>query len=255
MKSELQDIEAWESLVETLEGKESAKNFKCKNQFFELLRKALDDTSSLSLGPKDKLARLRQALRFGSIKIDRFSLPIPELSGWPGIEEYSNFNLIVKSKKVKAQPWKPEWIQENREVDRAAVSLEERPWSSVSVESDPWTQEVFGYPKYTGVGQALAVRSVLNMPENKTLLVILPTGEGKSLIYQALWKSQKRKTIAVVVPTITLAQDQESEIHRNPKTTRIDSMHTLEEKIKGIPLLKLPSPLVSKVYFFLLQKQ
>ena len=90
MKSELQDIEAWESLVETLEGKESAKNFKCKNQFFELLRKALDDTSSLSLGPKDKLARLRQALRFGSIKIDRFSLPIPELSGWPGIEEYSN---------------------------------------------------------------------------------------------------------------------------------------------------------------------
>ena len=56
------------------------------------------------------------------------------------------------------------------------------------------------------------------------MLVILPTGEGKSLIYQALWKSQKRKTIAVVVPTITLAQDQESEIHRNPKTNT-DRLH------------------------------
>ena len=38
----------------------------------------------------------------------------------------------------------------------------------------------------------------------------------------ALWKSQRRKTIAVVVPTITLAQDQESEINNNPniKTDR-----------------------------------
>ena len=55
------------------------------------------------------------------------------------------------------------------------------------------------------------------MPEDKTLLIILPTGEGKSFIYQALWKFQRKKTIAVVVPTVTLAQDQENELHNNTK--------------------------------------
>ena len=97
------------------------------------------------------------------------------------------------------------------------MGLDKRPWGQKHIEADPWMKDVFGFNNYNGAGQALAVRSVLNMPEEKTLLVILPTGEGKSLIYQALWQFQNRKTIAVAVPTTTLAQDQESEIYKNYK--------------------------------------
>ena len=131
----------------------------------------------------------------------------------------SRFNLTVRSKKVTANPWKPEWIKEDCRsgVDHEVMSLEKREYLTKQFEADPCIKKVFGYEYYTGKGQALAVRSVINMPEDKTLLIILPTGEGKSFVYQALWKSQRKKTIAVVVPTVTLAQDQENELHNNTK--------------------------------------
>ena len=124
MKSELPDSEAWESLIETLKGKELAKNFECKNQFLDLLRKTLEDPPDSSLGPRDKLVRLRQALRFGSITLHNESLPIPKIGGWPDPEEYSYFNMIVKSKSVSARPWKPEWIDNGKEVDKTVSGFE-----------------------------------------------------------------------------------------------------------------------------------
>jgi superfamily II DNA/RNA helicase len=51
------------------------------------------------------------------------------------------------------------------------------------------------------------------MPRDKTLVVVLPTGEGKSLVFQALAASSPEDLVAVAVPTVTLALDHETATH------------------------------------------
>ena len=55
--------------------------------------------------------------------------------------------------------------------------------------------------------QKLAVYSAIQLPDDYTLMVSLPTGGGKSLITQLLSAVEQKLTL-VVVPTVSLAKDQ-----------------------------------------------
>ncbi len=60
---------------------------------------------------------------------------------------------------------------------------------------------------YRSIEQKLAIHSAIELPDDYTLMVSLPTGSGKSLITQLLAACEQKLTI-VVVPTVSLAKDQ-----------------------------------------------
>lgn len=63
------------------------------------------------------------------------------------------------------------------------------------------------FSSYRSLEQKLAVHSAVELPDNHTLMVSLPTGGGKSLITQILAAFDNKLTL-VVVPTVSLAKDQ-----------------------------------------------
>ena len=63
------------------------------------------------------------------------------------------------------------------------------------------------FNSYRSLEQKLAVHYALDLPNDYTLMVSLPTGGGKSLITQILAASEPKLTI-VLVPTVSLAKDQ-----------------------------------------------
>ena len=90
MNEKLKAEKEWGSLIETLNEGKLANDFEFENQYLESLRKALVSPTDMSLSPKDKLVRLRQALRFGSLRLNRESLPHTECLKWLDTEEILN---------------------------------------------------------------------------------------------------------------------------------------------------------------------
>jgi len=214
LEKSLERDDAWLSLANVLKGDISAEEFCCSEIPLERLRLCIQDKPNSNLSKKDRLVRLRQALRYGSIELKQDSLPLPKKDGWPDKEDYAEFGMKVSAGEyVTANPWNPLWFaDENIPVDEASMGAGLRVTISKPPNSDPWVHKKFDFVKYRGPGQAMALRSVLHMPMDKTLLVILPTGEGKSLLYQALAVQDSKKTIAVVVPTVALAYDQRNSL-------------------------------------------
>ena len=201
----------FECLREALLGNRAMDSFICADIPYERLRRALIDPL---LTAADKLVRLRNALRYASIRSSAsghvLTLPVDRLfpKGIPG--ELSSYGLIKRPGGwIEALPWRPAWLNasHNDGVDAFAMGEAERPWRSKETQSDPWLRKQFGLETYRGLGQAMAVRSALNMPTGSTLMVLLPTGEGKSLVFHALAAANPEKTVLVIVPTVALAQD------------------------------------------------
>lgn len=63
------------------------------------------------------------------------------------------------------------------------------------------------FPRYCSFEQKIAVHTAVNLPDDYTLMVSLPTGGGKSLITQVLAGCEQKLTL-VIVPTVSLAMDQ-----------------------------------------------
>jgi len=63
------------------------------------------------------------------------------------------------------------------------------------------------FKEYRSLEQKIAVHSALDLPDNYTLMISLPTGGGKSLITQLLVAAEEKLTL-VIVPTVALAMDQ-----------------------------------------------
>lgn len=72
---------------------------------------------------------------------------------------------------------------------------------------DDYVRRYTVFDTYRSLEQKVAVHSALELPDNHTLIISLPTGGGKSLVTQLLSAVEKRLTL-VVVPTISLAKDQ-----------------------------------------------
>lgn len=72
---------------------------------------------------------------------------------------------------------------------------------------DAYVHHFTKFHTYRSFEQKLAVHCALELPNDHTLMISLPTGGGKSLITQLLAAFHKRLTV-VVVPTVSLAKDQ-----------------------------------------------
>lgn len=199
-----------------LSGERDAADFVCADVPFERLRLAVLDTG---LSAADRAVRLRHALRFAELGLggshSACALPMPQSPDWPDAARAACFGLVIRAgRETQALPWKPDWLDSVGAdgADAAAMGAELRPWTSRYPRADDWLQRVFGHTHYRGAGQALAVRSALNMPADETLLAVMPTGEGKSLVFQALAEACRGQTVAVVVPTVTLALDHANSI-------------------------------------------
>ena len=75
------------------------------------------------------------------------------------------------------------------------------------VSGDAYVRRFTKFHAYRSFEQKLAVHSSLEIPDDHTLMISLPTGGGKSLVTQLLAAFYPKLTI-VVVPTVSLAKDQ-----------------------------------------------
>lgn len=82
--------------------------------------------------------------------------------------------------------------------------LDNKPYNLMT---DSYIYKLTGFKRFKSIAQKLAVYGALNMPDQYTALISLPTGGGKSLITQTLAYQKEGLTI-VVVPTVSLAMDQ-----------------------------------------------
>ncbi|ANI37120.1 hypothetical protein AA098_03690 [Pseudomonas sp. JY-Q] len=66
-----------------------------------------------------------------------------------------------------------------------------------------------GFSNYNGLGQQVAVRTLLTSPDDSTVFINLPTGCGKTLAVHALSLfAYRQKVVLVIVPTTGLAIEQ-----------------------------------------------
>ena len=105
---------------------------------------------------------------------------------------------------VYALAEKTEPIDEITEID---ALTENSGLKNVSSFGDNYLYKFTVFRKYRSLEQKVAVHSALDLPDNHTLMISLPTGGGKSLVTQLLAATENSLTL-VIVPTVSLAQDQ-----------------------------------------------
>ncbi len=102
----------------------------------------------------------------------------------------------------------PACIAERKQFVRQVYSLgEDLPVGDSCAITDGLVKSYTQFSAYRSLEQKIAVHSAINLPNDHTLMISLPTGGGKSLITQLLAASEPRLTL-VVVPTVSLAKDQ-----------------------------------------------
>lgn len=111
---------------------------------------------------------------------------------------------------LRAAPWMPEWLPDaSVPVDGCAVAgtyVGARARYD-SLQGDPAFVEATGYDTYRTSGQRAATRAAISMPDDGTLIALLPTGSGKTEVAVTLAHLARRQSTLVVVPTVALAYD------------------------------------------------
>ncbi len=102
----------------------------------------------------------------------------------------------------------PKGIEENTRFINETYHFEEGGMEArEGASGDAYLRHHTKFHSYRSFEQKLAVHSAIDLPDNHTLMISLPTGGGKSLVTQLL-ASFHRKLTLVVVPTVSLAKDQ-----------------------------------------------
>ena len=102
----------------------------------------------------------------------------------------------------------PECLKDNQvAIDEVYELKESSSMKNRSSFGDDYLYKFTVFKKYRSIEQKVAVHSALELPDNHTLMISLPTGGGKSLVTQLLATSENRLTL-VIVPTVSLAKDQ-----------------------------------------------
>ncbi len=121
-----------------------------------------------------------------------------------------SFLEVGTSLLLRATPWMPEWLTHaTAPVDGCAVAgtyVGARARYDALL-GDPIFVEATGYDSYRTSGQRAATRAAISMPDDGTLIALLPTGSGKTEVAITLAHLARRQTTLVVVPTVALAFD------------------------------------------------
>ena len=102
----------------------------------------------------------------------------------------------------------PEDLKEQKSYIDEVYSLSESGMQAGrSSYGDDYIYKFTKFKKYRSLEQKVAVHSAIDLPDNYTLMISLPTGGGKSLVTQLLAATEAKLTL-VIVPTVSLAKDQ-----------------------------------------------
>lgn len=139
-------------------------------------------------------------------------LEVPLTPPWPSSQVWNDHGFEVADLGTCAQirPHYPRlhWLGDQQDLfDDAFNGIEAR--LPTRLPSDPPLRSLLGLPTYTGPGQREAVRALMHLPADTTLIANLPTGSGKSLLAQLPPLAANQGTLTlVIVPTVALAIDQ-----------------------------------------------
>lgn len=106
-------------------------------------------------------------------------------------------------------PFAPPWLEGEPVIDGNAVAGTGPGERAVyqRLPADPIFLDATGFATYRSAGQRSAVRAAVGMPEDGTLIALLPTGSGKTEIAVVVAHLARRRTTLIVVPTVALAYD------------------------------------------------
>lgn len=161
----------------------------------------------------DLATLLRQWLLFQVKNAGAPWLRVPTSSRWPERQfwEGAGFEVLSYSGKLEIQAVRPRlgWLGNQSDLfDDAHDGL--KALTPDWVPAEPVVSGTLpNVHSYTGPGQREAVRALLQMPADITLIAALPTGNGKSLLAQLppLLNGNGELTLAIM-PTVALAIDQ-----------------------------------------------
>ena len=152
---------------------------------------------------KDLLLFLRDFVLFvGRFKFPRLISDVVKFEG-------STLGVYIGNDgAVDASEMVPGFISSNRDFIKEVyhlVSNEHKPQAYAP--SDDYLEKYTPYNHYRSLEQKIAVHCAIELPDNYTLMISLPTGGGKSLISQLLAATEPKLTL-VIVPTVSLMNDQ-----------------------------------------------
>ncbi|MBV8501155.1 MAG: ATP-dependent DNA helicase RecQ [Burkholderiales bacterium] len=188
-----------------------------------------------SCAPDALLERLRQVLAAlerqnkGTARLDLLSLVrqwqlrrasrgapawlrVPDSGGWPSCAVWRSAGFdaagVDGGIEISAAHPRLPWLGAQDDLLDDAfdeVQVRRTDW----VLAEPCIAQATGLSNFTGPGQREAVRALLHLPPQVTLIANLPTGSGKSLLAQlpALLRREGYLTL-VIVPTVALSIDQ-----------------------------------------------
>lgn len=160
----------------------------------------------------DLAALLRQWLLRNIRRSDAPWISVPRQALWPSSDFWrqQDFEVASLPNSIEICPNQPRltWLNEQSDLFDDVFEVEEARTLS-QIPADPFVRSKCGVTSYTGHGQREAIRALLHLPSDVTLIANLPTGSGKSLLAQlpALASSGGTLTL-VIVPTVALAIDQ-----------------------------------------------
>ncbi|WP_435452595.1 protein DpdF [Variovorax sp. LT1P1] len=137
---------------------------------------------------------------------------MPSTAPWPDAAAWRDAGFVTYESEdgvdVQAQLVLLPWL--GAQADLLSDAFEALPSRrDQTVRADPVVKRRLGVATYTGMGQREALRALIHLPADVTLIANLPTGSGKSLLAQmpALLEGNGHVSL-VIVPTVALAIDQ-----------------------------------------------
>ena len=123
--------------------------------------------------------------------------------------EGNNFGLFVTSDgEVDVITKMPSFLNDDKQIIDDVYSLSETDNTPKKASiGDDYIYCFTKFKTYRSLEQKVAIHSAIELPDNHTLMISLPTGGGKSLVTQLLAAVECKLTL-VIVPTVSLAKDQ-----------------------------------------------
>lgn len=165
--------------------------------------KRYNQYNSGNLGQEDLLIFIRDFVLFlGRFRFPRLISDAVERGG-------AKYNLFLDSEGVTdVVEMYPSELDSHKKFIQDVYNWEGNQGNGSSTSSgDDYVCQYTIFNTYKSIEQKIAVHGAVELPDNHTMMISLPTGGGKSLVTQILAAVEHCLTL-VVVPTVSLAKDQ-----------------------------------------------
>ena len=199
-------LQSWQTAQVTNEATDDA--------ILERLRQVLHQLKfqPAKMSPKTLIGLIRHWQLRKSARGETVWLRVPVSPDWPSTSEWRGGGFdVVESQttlEVKARPVRISWLGDQNDLFDD-VFAEVRCRQDLSVASDPLVKRQLGRDTCLSEGQREALRALVHLPPEVTLIANLPTGSGKSALAQLTpFLHGEGRLVLTIVPTVALAIDQ-----------------------------------------------